>query len=307
MTRKSHIKQVGDVDIRLLRVFRTIVACGGLSAAELALNVGRSTVSRHLTDLEVRLGMKLCDRGPAGFALTKEGERVFEASTHLLTAIETFKTEANDVQQHLMGTLSIGLFDKTITNPAAHLSSAFRLFVDIAPGADLQVSMEASNEMENGILGGRLQVGIIPVHRKSSSLKYLPLYSEQMSLYCGKGNPLFDKSQRDIHSKDIRAARYAGLGYHSPNMMISNKRRFLRRADANDQEALAVLILSGRYIGFLPDHFSQPHVDSGNMKIINPGQYRYQSDFNAIVRRHPKPTRLAETFLECLRRTHPVG
>ena len=52
-------RPVQQADLRLLRVFQTIVQSGGISAAEIALDVGRSTISRQLSDLELRLGMKL--------------------------------------------------------------------------------------------------------------------------------------------------------------------------------------------------------------------------------------------------------
>ena len=95
MPPRAFLGRVSDVDLRLLRVFRAVVACGGVSAAELELNIGRSTISRHLTDLELRLGVKLCDRGPAGFALTAEGEQVLEASSRLMSAINSFNTRVN--------------------------------------------------------------------------------------------------------------------------------------------------------------------------------------------------------------------
>ena len=61
--------QLSDLDIRLLRVFRVIVECGGVSAAELELNISRSAISRHLKDLEIRMGgLNLCHRGRAGFS-----------------------------------------------------------------------------------------------------------------------------------------------------------------------------------------------------------------------------------------------
>lgn len=304
MAPKSLVKQISDVDIRLLRVFHAIVASGGLSAAELTLNIGRSTISRHLTDLEVRLGIKLCDRGPAGFSLTREGERVLEASTHLLAAIDTFRAEVNDVHDRLVGTLAIALFENTITNPKAQISTAFRSFDAVAPDVKLQVSVESINDIENGILNGRLALGIIPSHRKSASLDYDPLYDEQMFLYCGLGHTFFDASPKTIRTADVRAAKYAGLAYHSPNMMVSNQRRLRRHAEANDEEALAALILSGRYIGFLPDHFARVHITSGSMRTVRPDLYNYQSDFAAIVRKQPKPSRATETFLACLREAH---
>ena len=191
MARKALLGRVSDVDIRLLRVFRAVVACGGVSAAELELNIGRSTISRHLTDLELRLGIKLCDRGPAGFALTPDGERVYEASSHLLSAIDAFQADVDDVHRRLTGHLAIAVFTKFVTNPEAKLSQAFKLFDQIAPKVSLEIHMEPTNVVESGVLSGRFYLGIIPTHRPSSSLDYHPLYTEQMYLYCGKGHPLF--------------------------------------------------------------------------------------------------------------------
>ena len=58
-----------DVDLKLLRVFATIVKCGGFSAAQAALNAGQSTISEQMSHLETRLGVKLCQRGRSGFRL----------------------------------------------------------------------------------------------------------------------------------------------------------------------------------------------------------------------------------------------
>ena len=72
-----HLKgllQVSDFDLRLLRVFRTVAQVGSFSAAEGVLGITRSAISLHMSDLEKRLGgIRLCQRGRAGFALTEEG------------------------------------------------------------------------------------------------------------------------------------------------------------------------------------------------------------------------------------------
>src|SRR5664279_5195159 len=89
---KAVLGQISDMDIRLLRVFRAVVDCGGMAAAELELNIGTSTVSRHIKDLETRLGLTLCRRGRAGFALTAEGEQIYAQSAQLLSATEAFRS-----------------------------------------------------------------------------------------------------------------------------------------------------------------------------------------------------------------------
>lgn len=55
---KSHaaLGQVSAMDLRLLRVFKSVVECGGMAAAELELNIGISTVSRHYAQAFERSG-----------------------------------------------------------------------------------------------------------------------------------------------------------------------------------------------------------------------------------------------------------
>ena len=79
---RAVLGQLSDMDLRLLQVFKSVAECGGMAAAELELNIGTSTVSRHMKDLETRLGLTLCRRGRAGFALTAEGQRVYDPDGH---------------------------------------------------------------------------------------------------------------------------------------------------------------------------------------------------------------------------------
>lgn len=304
MAGKAVLGRISDVDIRLLRVFRAVVACGGLSAAELELNIGRSTISRHLTDLELRLGVKLCDRSPAGFTLTSEGEQVLEASSRLMSAIDSFQSDVDEVHHRLTGHLSIALFDKTVSNLNARLPESIALFDTIAPEVTIEIHVEPVNAIESGVLTGRFHLAIVPTHRRSSSLTYYHLYPEQMHLYCGEGHTLFHKRDREISRREISQCKYAGIGFHSPNMTLSHLLKLKRSADAYDEEALAALVLSGRYLGFLPDHYAKRFVERGAMRQVRPDVYQYRSDHAAIVRRSPKPSKLVNEFLGCLCRAH---
>ena len=130
---RAVLGQVSDMDLRLLQVFKAVVDCGGLSAAELELNIGTSTVSRHLKDLETRLGLVLCRRGRAGFALTAEGRRVYDETLRLLAAVDGFRASVDDIHQRMGGTLAVALFDKTASNPAARIHAAIDAFTRAAP------------------------------------------------------------------------------------------------------------------------------------------------------------------------------
>ena len=304
MPKKAYLGQLSDIDMRLLRVFRAVVEAGGLSAAELELNIGRSTISRHLKDLEARLKTTLCYRGRGGFSLTVEGQTVYDATLYLFNALEQFRGTVNDMHQQMRGNISIALFDKVVTNPECKIDLALQAFDDIAPDVTLDVYVETLNGIEKGVMDGRFQVGVIPMHRASQSLKYFPLFDELVHLYCGYHHPMFSTPDITITDAQIFGEKYAGLGYHSPNMDTSNRLKMVRHATGYDQEAIAALILSGRYLGYLPDHYAEPFIKQGRIGLVGKGRFSYDCAFSAIVRRAPKPSQIVEAFLNCLVNAH---
>ncbi|MEJ7138887.1 LysR family transcriptional regulator [Amphibiibacter pelophylacis] len=294
--------QLADVDLRLLRVFKAVAECGGMASAELELNIAMSTISRHIKDLEERLGLVLCRRGRGGFALTPEGVQVYDAALQLLAATEAFRGHLHDVHRRLGGDLHVALFEKTASNPEARIAQAVARFHRAAPQATLHLHVGAIGMIERGVIDGRYHLGIIPGHRESGTLAYSDLFGETMQLYAGAGHAWFDASasRPEPGWDDLRQQAIAGLGYHSPNMGLMHSQRLERRATASDQEAVATLILSGAFVGFLPDHYAQPFVADGRLRAIAPGTLQYTCRYFAIVRRSPAPLRLTQAFLDAL-------
>lgn len=303
---KALLGQISDMDLRLLRVFRAVVDCGGMAAAELELNIGTSTVSRHIKDLETRLGLTLCRRGRAGFALTPEGQQIYAHTTALLAATDVFRSGVDTIHQRMGGALHVALFDKTASNPQSHIAQAIASFSQAAPDVALHLHVGTLNAIERGVLDGHYQVGIVPGHRSSDTLEYCPLFGETMLLYCGRTHPLFGAPAPPSDWDALRSLPFAGLGYHSPNMEISQQLRLSRQATGYDQEAIATLILSGAFLGFLPDHYAQGFERAGDMRAVNLKVFRYSCQFFAIARRSPEAARATRAFLECLTQAHSV-
>lgn len=303
----SRLGQIGDADLRLLKVFKCVADCGGMSAAELELNVGTSTISRHVKDLETRLGLTLCRRGRAGFALTPEGQRIYEETTRLLGAVDAFRGGVDDIHRHMGGQLEIGVFDKTATNPRARIGAAIADFVERAPEVALQMQVATINTIERKLIDGSLHVGIIPAHRSSDSLAYDTLFDETMLLYCGVGHPLFGAKHAALDWNSLRKHKFAGLGYHSPNMEVSHRAGLRRAATGLDQEAIATLVLSGQFLGFLPDHYAEAFERHGRIQAVRPKVFRYDCEFVCVMRRSPAPGRAALAFRDSLLQTHGVA
>jgi DNA-binding transcriptional LysR family regulator len=299
------IGQIADVDLRLLRVFKAVADCGGMAAAELELNLAMSTISRHVKDLETRLGLVLCRRGRSGFALTPEGTQVHTAAKHLLAATDAFRGQLHDIHRRMGGDLHVALFEKTASNPASHIPQAIQRFREMAPQVHLHLHVGPIGMIERGVIDGQYHLGIIPEHRRSESLDYLDLFGETMQLYAGRDHPWFDSTEDDRRNwAALGQQQLAALGYHSPNMALTHARRLERTATASDQEAVATLILSGAYVGFLPDHYARVFVDTGQMRAVAPHVLRYDCRFSCICRHAPGPLRMAQAFLQALQAAH---
>jgi DNA-binding transcriptional LysR family regulator len=307
MVKKALLEQFGDAEIRLLRIFYSVVECGGFAAAELELDIGRSTVSRHIKDLETRLGVTLCRRGRAGFALTADGEHVYRGAVQLFDTLDAFHAGVQDLRADLGGKLSLGVFDKTASNPRAHIGAAIRDFRSVAPGVRIDLTVDSINGIEAAVIGGRMQLGIVPGHRRSDILEYHELFDEDMYLYCGRRHPLFESRGRAPALSELQRHDYAGLAFHSPNMEATHRFGLRRQATANDQEAIATLILSGRYIGFLPDHYAAAFVHEGSMRRIERQDCMYRVSFVAVLRRSSQRSRVTAAFLQALRDAHAAS
>lgn len=292
--------QLHDVDLKLLRVFATIVKCGGFSAAQAALNVGQSTISEQMTHLETRLGVKLCQRGRSGFQLTEQGVAVHEATLRLLGAVENFCVDANVLRQHISGKLNLGIIDTTITDPDSPIPRATQRFVSRGHDVHLNVYIGSPAELEERVLDGRLHlaVGHFPIH--VPGLSYSALYQEALGLYCGRRHPLYGSQAQGAELlKAIGASRIVARGYMQ-QFDLEQLGASKAAATVDNIEAMAILIISGAYLGFLPVHFAAQWVKNGEMSQLAAKQLQPLSPFDVITRRGMATPQILRAFLEDL-------
>ncbi|AKF44291.1 LysR family transcriptional regulator [Pseudomonas fragariae (ex Marin et al. 2024)] len=301
--RSDPVSQVSDFDIRLLRLFKSVVEAGGFSAAESVLGIGRSAISQQMSDLEQRLGLRLCQRGRAGFSLTDEGREVYQSSLQLLSALESFRTEVNGLHQNLRGELNIGLTDNLVTLPHMRITHALARLKERGPGVHINIRMIAPAEVERGVLDGGLHVGVVPQASALPGLEYHSLYSERSLLYCAVGHPLFYADNATLD--DARLAQQEAIAptFRLPGDVQDHYQALSCTASASDREGIAFLILTGRYIGYLPDHYANAWVQEGRLRALKPDSKFYDLNLVTVTRKGRRPHLVLESFLETLAAT----
>jgi DNA-binding transcriptional LysR family regulator len=302
MTKKAPLKQVADFDLRLLRLFRTVVECGSFSAAETALGISRSAISLHMSDLEKRLGMRLCQRGRAGFALTDEGREVLRAGEAVLAAIEGFRSEVNQLHQQLRGDLNIGIVNNLVTQPKMRITQALKAVRAQGSGVRINISMSTPGEIERRLLDGSLHVGAVPLVSPLSGLEYSRLYEERSHLYCSQEHPLFERAAT-LAPTELGDVDAVVPSYRMTAEAIGLHQQLNLAASATDREGIAFLILTGSYIGFLPDHYAANWVDKGLMAPLVPKRMFFDAKLALATRKGRRHHLILEHFLKAVQHT----
>lgn len=248
--------RLADGDIRLLRIFCAVTECGGFAAAESELQMGLPSISRSIKDLETRLGLRLCRRGRVGFSLTDQGKQIYEASLRLLNNMEQFEADIRTVHTQLNGVLRIGMADTLNTDPQFQLAEVLAEFRRNHPGVSINLNVQTSNQIEQRIIDGSTDIGIIIVRRHSERLRYRKLYSEMCSLYCTSDHPLAIKGEAAT-IEDLFGYDYVGYTYAdgAGRPIRGTSRSLIPAAQVDHSEALATLVATGCYFGYLPDHY----------------------------------------------------
>ncbi len=293
----NRLNQISDFDLRLIQVFKTVVECGGFTAAVPTLGVSRSAISIHMANLEARFDLKLCQRGRSGFALTEEGREVYDASLRLLSSIETFRTQVNGFHRELHGDLNIGITDNLVSLPEMRITEGLSGLKSHGPEIRIHIHMMSPSEIERGIIDGRLQVGVVPAINTMGALEYTPLYDEAIYLYCAANHPLFMRSDNTITNDELAACDAVRPMFALSPDGQRRHQALNETATATDREGIAFLILTGSYIGYLPEHFAKRWTQERQLRAIRPGDHKYRIEYATVTRRGRLPHRVLEHFL----------
>lgn len=291
---------LSGMDFKLLRVFQAVVEAGGFSAAQNELNVGLAAISKQISDLEIRIGMRLCTRGREGFHLTEEGKLVYQAAIELFASVDTFRDRISSAQNELIGDLSIGVIDNTMSDQSSPLITALRTMHDEAPKVRLRLHASQLDEIERGVVEGRLSVGVVPVYQRREEFDYFELYEEPSHAYCAVGHPLFNVNDSELDIDILRHYQVINHRYAIHRDKASFVNYDSQSASASQVEAVAILILTGRFIGFLPEHYARQQVRDGQLRALRPDLIHLRTPFNLILRHSAPRSPLVKAFAQAL-------
>jgi DNA-binding transcriptional LysR family regulator len=286
-----------ELDWNLLKIFHGIVEAGGISPAAPRLNLKQPAISLALKRLEDRVGSKLCRRGPAGFELTDEGQRVAEVCEEVNRLVRRMPNLVADVSKELRGRVRLQLISSIVNSS---LDQSIRQFHELHPNVELVLSIATWDVVARSLLRHEIDIGIAPARMHHAELRYDLLFREIHQPYCGRQHPLCGTKMRD--PADLAAWSFILTGADEPDELAQYRQRHgLGRKVAGLSEHLDEtkrLAILGIGVCFLPVGFADDDVQAGRLWPLLDDSEEPAMDIFAITNPNTPQHLAGEMFIQ---------
>ncbi|MFZ5676474.1 MAG: LysR family transcriptional regulator [Pseudomonadota bacterium] len=297
--------QFTDFELKLLRVFRAVADCGGFSAAEAEIGLTKSAISKHVSDLEIRLGVRLCERGRSGFALTEEGKVVYEAITQLLVSLEEFRSRINAFHSELIGEFYIGFIDTLVTCETIPLREILADYSKANPAVRLNMMIGSESEIDRAVDERRLHIGVSVADARPSRALITPLAMERSLLYCGVGHEAFALSDAELTDERLAQYKLVQHGYSLAESHAFERMGLKSAATSHQTEGVLFLVLAGTHLGFLPTHYAEAWEQRGQIRAIRPAEIAKETGIVVKAHRASLANPMVRSFLAMVKARRP--
>ena len=282
-----------------MSVFSRVVAAGSLSSAARELGLSPAMVSRRLTALEARLGVRLLNRTTRTLRLTDEGANYYDTCSRLLAEIDEAEAAVSAGRIEPRGALKVAL-------PASfgnrHIAPLVPRFAERYPNVQLALSLSdrTVNIIEEGF-----DLAVRIAHLEDSSLAARRL-APNRRVVCASpaylrhhGTP---RTPQDLARHNcITSTDFSMTWDYTDPEGAAGSVRVTGRYACDNWEVLREWALAGLGVALKSTWDVRQHIEEGSLVPLFPG-YTFGSDVAIYAvyphRRHlPAKTRVFIEFL----------
>lgn len=172
------------MDLRQLEYFVAVTEQGSFSRAAATLNLAQPSVSRQIALLEEELGQRLLERTGRGVTLTPAGQSLLAHARVMLNAASQAMSDLKEMHAEPVGRVVVGLPNRVAMGLGVPLIREFR---QRFPNALLSVVEGLSLSLREGLIAGRIDLGLLFDPAPTPLLSYEELMRERMVLVAPKG------------------------------------------------------------------------------------------------------------------------
>lgn len=255
-----------------MRVFAGVVDAGSFVSAADALGMSKAAVSRYVSDLEQRLGVRLMHRTTRKLSLTQEGEVYLTRCREILASIEDSEAEISTRSDTASGLLKVSV---PVSFGIQHLAPMWGEFMDSHPrvSLDVQLADRVTDLVDEGF-DLAVRIARLPdsslVSRKLASTRLVLCASPDYLERCGAPQHPSEIAQHDVIGYSLLAMgdQWQFTGPEGP-VGVKVKPRLV----TNNGDTCVAACVRGTGIQLQPTFLIARELTSGRLVEVLP-QYR---------------------------------
>jgi LysR family transcriptional regulator, transcriptional activator for bauABCD operon len=266
-------QKLTERDLRGLRVFRAAVESNGFAAAERTLGMSKASISRHIREVEEKLGARLCERGPSGFSLTSAGRAALASTIGALDALERIRRDVDAANGVLSGTVCIGMGDHILANPACKVSDALAKLQAAGPAVHIRLITLPWNQLGQALMERRVDIAIQARDANGLAFRHASLFAEVQKFY--------QLAQGGKQTGGIGKGSMLPLVYRPGQPFVEDalkKKLYRKGPEAQGLESVATLVAAGGCVGLLPTHYAEQLLGRFSLEEV-PDMRSYRTTF----------------------------
>jgi aminoethylphosphonate catabolism LysR family transcriptional regulator len=292
------------INFNQLRSFHAVAREMSFTKAARALNIGQSTLTVQVRDLEERYSVELFVRSSRGLQLSKVGQALFEITKPIFVQLEQAVGLLRSTGDAVAGNLRVGTVGPFfVMKLLAQYQARYPL---------VQVSIDSDNSdgVVRKILESTTDVAITGRAVDDARLYSRKLRSHEILVFVNRHHPLAYEGTiklRELHGQRVimrergsmtRAAFEQALEKHDvrPKVVMEVTRDAVREA-----------VIEGLGIGLVSDAEFQPHEDLRACRVVDHPSYTQSYVICLEARRCSKPISLFADLAESIARSMPAG
>jgi DNA-binding transcriptional LysR family regulator len=170
-----------------LLVFHEVAKHRSFSKAAEELFISQPAVTKHIKELERKVGMGLIQRRRGGFALTEVGKILFKYTHKISSHLMDIENLLEDLKKDHQGILKIGTTESYSKGLMPKLLSGFQTSF---PLMKIALDVGNSEEIEKSLLVYKNDLVLIAVTKKTSRFESIPFLKEELVLIVSPNHPL---------------------------------------------------------------------------------------------------------------------
>jgi DNA-binding transcriptional LysR family regulator len=257
------------MQVESFRVFRDLVETKSFSRSASLNGITQSAVSQQLRSIEQRLRVPLLERTSKQFALTREGQLLYEASREIISHYQRFTHQLEEMRNIISGTIRLA----AVPSVGIHeLPPYIKEFLRTFPQVKVQVDYRRSNQVYESIADGEADVGFVAFPSPRKGLKVETFKKDTLHIIAAPGHPLTKKGT--VPLSDLAQWKIVSLAPEMPTRLGLDKilaargLKVLPKMEFDNVETLKHAVEINAGVAFLPKSVVASELAAGTLVTI---------------------------------------